>query len=222
MSVYKKLMQARINLQNTKLTKTGHNKFAGYKYFELGDFLPAVQQIFNDLGLCGTVSYTHETATLTITDTEDGTVVLITSPMSSAALKGAHDIQNLGAVQTYLRRYLWVTAMEIVEHDALDATLGSDEPKKKPIEKPAEKPVEKPVDQKTDSPWAISVSSEGDWSANVTLGVTKALEFAQSKNDVLEIFKVNKKIFDALQANNKATYDDLVAVLGNAKKKFEA
>jgi hypothetical protein len=29
-------------------------------------------------------------------------------------------------VQTYLRRYLWVTAMEIVEHDALDAVLGSD------------------------------------------------------------------------------------------------
>lgn len=219
MSVYKKLMQARINLQNTKLTKTGHNKFAGYKYFELGDFLPAVQQIFNDIGLCGTVSYTHESATLTITDTEDGTVVLITSPMSSAALKGAHDIQNLGAVQTYLRRYLWVTAMEIVEHDALDATLGAEEPKKKPVEKPAEKP---PVNQKTDKPWAISISSEGDWASNVVLGIGKALEFAESKNDVLEIFKVNKVIFEELQVKDKATYDDLIAVLGDAKKKFEA
>lgn len=219
MSVYKKLMQARIALQNTKLTKTGHNKFAGYKYFELGDFLPAVQQIFNDMGLCGTVSYTQETATLTITDTEDGTVVLITSPMASAALKGAHDIQNLGAVQTYLRRYLWVTAMEIVEHDALDATLGAEEPKKKPVEKPAEK---LPVNQKTDRPWAISISSEGDWVSNVVLGVGKALEFAESKNDVLEIFKVNKVIFEELQVKDKATYDDLIAVLGDAKKKFEA
>jgi len=27
-------------------------------------------------------------------------------------------------VQTYLRRYLWVAALEIVEHDALDATTG--------------------------------------------------------------------------------------------------
>ena len=215
MSVQKKLMQARIALQNTKLTKTGHNKFAGYKYFELGDFLPAVQNIFNDIGLCGTVSYTQETATLTITDTEDGTVVLITSPMASAALKGAHDIQNLGAVQTYLRRYLWVTAMEIVEHDALDATLGAEEPKRKPAEKP-------PVNQKTERPWAISISSEGDWAANVMLGVTKALEFAESKNDVLEIFKVNKVIFEELQVKDKATYDDLIAVLGDAKKKFEA
>lgn len=215
MSVQKKLMQARIALQNTKLTKTGHNKFAGYKYFELGDFLPAVQNIFNDIGLCGTVSYTQETATLTITDTEDGTVVLITSPMASAALKGAHDIQNLGAVQTYLRRYLWVTAMEIVEHDALDATLGAEEPKRKPAEKP-------PVNQKTERPWAISISSEGDWAANVVLGVTKALEFAESKNDVLEIFKVNKVIFEELQVKDKATYDDLIAVLGDAKKKLEA
>jgi hypothetical protein len=41
--------------------------------------------------------------------------------MSSAALKGCHEVQNLGAVQTYLRRYLWVAALEIVEHDAIDS-----------------------------------------------------------------------------------------------------
>jgi hypothetical protein len=45
--------------------------------------------------------------------------------MGSAALKGCHEVQNIGAVETYQRRYLWVTAMEIVEHDALDATTGS-------------------------------------------------------------------------------------------------
>jgi len=33
-----------------------------------------------------------------------------------------HDVQNLGAVQTYLRRYLYVNAFEIVEHDAIDKT----------------------------------------------------------------------------------------------------
>ena len=41
MSVYKKLQEARIKLQNTELKKSGHNKFAGYKYFELGDFKKA-------------------------------------------------------------------------------------------------------------------------------------------------------------------------------------
>ena len=122
MSVHKKLMQARIQLQNLPLKKTGHNKFAGYYYFELGDFLPDVQKIFNNIGLCGYISYDSEIASLTIVDLEDNSTIVITSPMVEANLKGAHPIQNLGAVETYTRRYLWVTAMEIVEHDALDSS----------------------------------------------------------------------------------------------------
>jgi len=127
MSVFSKLNKARIKLQNTELTKSGHNKFAGYKYFELGDFLPTVQNIFSELGLCGIVSYGTEIATLTIVDIEDNSSVVISSPMGSAALKGCHEVQNIGAVETYQRRYLWVTAMEIVEHDALDSSEGVDE-----------------------------------------------------------------------------------------------
>jgi hypothetical protein len=126
MNVYKKLMQARIDLQNTTLSKSGHNKFAGYKYFELGDFIPAIQNIFNNLGLCGMISYTNDLATLTIVDMSDLSKIEITSPMSEAALKGCHAVQNLGAVQTYIRRYLWVTALEIVEHDAIDSSAGAD------------------------------------------------------------------------------------------------
>ena len=120
--VHKKLMQARIALQNAPLKKSGHNKFAGYSYFELGDFIPTINQIFNEIGLCGVVSYDSEIASLTITDVDDGTNIVITSPMADANLKGCHPIQNLGAVETYTRRYLWVTAMEIVEHDALDSS----------------------------------------------------------------------------------------------------
>lgn len=134
MAVLQKLMKARLTLQSKKLNKSGHNKFAGYQYFELGDFLPVVQEIFASLGLCGVVSYTADLAKLTITDTEDGSMTEITSPMGSAALKGCHEVQNIGAVETYQRRYLWVTAMEIVEHDALDASTGKDAPKSaKPI-----------------------------------------------------------------------------------------
>ena len=115
-------MQARILLQSAPLKKSGHNKFAGYQYFELGDFLPQINAIFHSNGLCGVVSYDSEIASLTITDVDDGTSIVITSPMVEANLKGAHAIQNLGAVETYQRRYLWMTAMEIVEHDALDSS----------------------------------------------------------------------------------------------------
>ena len=127
--VHKKLMQARILLQNASLKKSGHNKFAGYSYFELGDFIPTITEIFYNIGLCGVVSYDSEIASLTITDTDDGTSLVITSPMAEANLKGCHPIQNLGAVETYTRRYLWVTAMEIVEHDALDSSAPIKEEK---------------------------------------------------------------------------------------------
>ena len=126
MNVYQKLNAARESFHQTKLTKTGHNKFAGYKYFELGDFLIPALHIFAEHGLTGIISFGKEEASMTIIDVykpEDR--IVITSPMSTAALKGCHEVQNLGAVQTYLRRYLWVAALEIVEHDALDATTGA-------------------------------------------------------------------------------------------------
>jgi hypothetical protein len=122
MNVYQKLNKARLELQGTELTKSGHNKFAGYKYFELGDFLPTINSIFDKVGLCGVISFGSELATLTIVSVDDGSKIEITSPMADAQLKGCHPIQNLGAVETYTRRYLWVTAMEIVEHDALDSS----------------------------------------------------------------------------------------------------
>ena len=138
MGVHKKLMDARIFLQQAPLKKSGHNKFAGYSYFELGDFLPTINQIFAKVGLCGVVSFDKELATLTITDTEDNTEIKLTSPMADANLKGCHPIQNLGAVETYTRRYLWVSAMEIVEHDALDSSPPVKEEKQAPVITPTQ------------------------------------------------------------------------------------
>ena len=131
MSVHKKLNEAREKFHALKLEKTGHNKFAGYKYFELGDFLIPALKVFKDAGLCATVSFDAQTARMMIVDVDkpDSSIAL-TSPMGSASLKGCHEVQNIGAVETYQRRYLWTAALEIVEHDALDATTGNDKPAK--------------------------------------------------------------------------------------------
>ena len=126
-NVYQRLNAARSAFHATKLQKTGKNTFAGYSYFELGDFLVPALQIFSDHGLCATISFGGELASMRIVNVdnpEDWTC--ITSPMGSANLKGCHEVQNIGAVETYQRRYLWVAALEIVEHDALDATTGKD------------------------------------------------------------------------------------------------
>ncbi len=125
LEVYRKLAIARAKLRTQVLKKSGTNKFAGYNYFELGDFLHPIMEIFDGIGLIGIVSFTKEQAELSIIDVDSGGKIFITSPFGSAALKGCHEVQNIGAVETYQRRYLWVTAMEIVEHDALDSTTGS-------------------------------------------------------------------------------------------------
>lgn len=228
MSVYKKLQDARIKLQNTELKKSGHNKFAGYKYFELGDFLPAIQNICSDIGLCGVISFNHEMAFLQITDVEDGTSIMFTSPMSSAALKGCHDVQNLGAVQTYLRRYLWVNAFEISEHDALDAVMGSDAPKKpepvvaKPVAaavKPAQAPAKK---AELPGQWTLKPLNEGgtvdEWLGGLKVGTTTLLQLATTPDDVANIFKVNRSLFDRAKELDAAFYADLMTSFTTTKK----
>ena len=125
MNVYTKLNHARERFHSRQLKKSGHNKFANYYYFELGDFVIPALEIFKDVGLTSVISFDSEYATMSIVNTDKPEEsITISSPMSTAALKGCHEVQNLGAVQTYLRRYLWVAALEIVEHDALDATTG--------------------------------------------------------------------------------------------------
>jgi hypothetical protein len=238
MSVYKKLQEARLLLQNTKLTKSGKNKFAGYEYFELGDFLPAIQTICQKVGLCGVVSFNQEMAYLTIYDTDggDSNFVTFTSPMSSAALKGCHDVQNLGAVQTYLRRYLWTNAFEIVEHDALDATTGN-EPIAKPAPKEAPKPVIKtvngePVDanlkpiritgEKGEFQIVAPAKPESEldvpaWLASIKQACKVLLMTAANEEDVMHIFKKNKTLFDIVKATDAVFFKELMALFTEAK-----
>jgi len=44
-TVHKKLQQARLLFLATPMKKSGKNSFANYEYFELADFIPAIQDI---------------------------------------------------------------------------------------------------------------------------------------------------------------------------------
>lgn len=127
MNVYVKLSKIRLELQNRQLKKSGHNKYAGFKYYELGDILPSINELSEKYGILNIISYNREDAILEIIDTDNPkSKITIKSPMSELTLKGAHPIQNLGAIETYQRRYLYLTAYEIVESDYLDAIQGKD------------------------------------------------------------------------------------------------
>ena len=122
-NIYEKLQNIRVAVQDLNLKKTGENKFSHYFYFELGDFLPKINELMLAHKMSSYVSFTGSLATLTIVNIEvPEETVVFTSPMAGADLKGCHAIQNLGAVETYQRRYLYMTAFEIVENDAVEAT----------------------------------------------------------------------------------------------------
>ena len=229
MSVHKKLMEARIRLHKMALNKSGENKFAGYKYFELGDFLPQTMTIFHDLGLASVVSFDVDLARLCITDTEDGTTITITSPMADANLKGAHPIQNLGAVESYQRRYLWLAAMEIVENDIIDASAGAAPaaaprpaaPAPRPAPRVEQVPAEKVTSGKGGD-WNITLKEreDGDWATAIVDATDVALQVAQNAEDVNAIFKVNRVHYDRLKEETPTIYAELLAKFKTAKAKF--
>ena len=124
MSIFEKLNKARLQFQSRGVMKSGKNAYAGYSYYELSDIIPAINKIADELKFCCVVNFTNDLAKLDFCDLEKDERITFTSPMSSASLKGGQEVQNLGAVETYIKRYLYQNCFEIVEGDALDSTMN--------------------------------------------------------------------------------------------------
>lgn len=124
MTIFEKLNEARLRFQNAGIQKSGKNAYAGYTYYELSDILPEVNKLANELKFCCVVNFDKEIARLDFCDLEKDERITFTSPMSTASLKGCHEVQNLGAVETYIKRYLYQNCFEIVESDVLDETMN--------------------------------------------------------------------------------------------------
>lgn len=141
MNVYEKLAEARLKISEKGMKKNGKNPFARYTYFELSDILPAVNAVNKELGLLSVFSFADKVATLCVINCEKPEEVITFefaySP-DGALLKGCHKVQNDGAVQTYVKRYLYQNAYEIAEGDALDSTMNPNDVTKN-VSKPKKK-----------------------------------------------------------------------------------
>lgn len=131
MNIYEKLAEARVRFLEAPVKKSGVNRFAEFKYFELSDIVPVATGIFKDLGLVllSSISYEMATATLVNVEKPEETIVF-TSPMRDFGIESTtkmNAIQALGAYETYQRRYLYMLCLDIVEADAIDATSGNSE-----------------------------------------------------------------------------------------------
>lgn len=208
MNVYMRLNEAREMFHSSEIKKSGHNKFAGYSYFELGDFVTPALRIFKKVGLTSVIRFEHEMATMEIINTEKPEErIVITSPMSDASLKGCHPVQNLGAVQTYIRRYLWTAALEIVEHDAVDSSPGKEVKEVVKEVKKEESVIDGYV--KEDLKHRMFVDSMFELGNSCsTLG------------ELMELWKGNQKVIDDCKKDNKPQYTRLVEMFAVMKKNF--
>lgn len=134
MNIYNKINAVSLELQKKNLKKSGKNKFAGYNYYELADFLPPLVELFDEFKISVLFSYTSDIATMTVVNCDlPEERVQYTCPMTTLSLKGANDIQNLGGSQTYIRRYLLMSAFHIIENDYFDAIKGKNEHQKESL-----------------------------------------------------------------------------------------
>ncbi|MFP5493137.1 ERF family protein [Parvimonas sp. G1641] len=149
-SVLQKLQQARVMLQNKNLKKTGLNPFQKFNYFELGDFLPQINEIFNELKLYSHFNLYGDKAKLVIICTETNEQVQFTTPIQQ--VKENAKMQDIGAIHTYSKRYLYYNALEIIENDLIDCKDNSlQAPKQqanKTPKKEAPQPTKQPAQQK--------------------------------------------------------------------------
>ena len=224
MTVFKKLQAARLELVNSGIKKTGHNAFGGWNYYELGDFIPTAHKLFDAVGLCGVVRFS-DIATLTIYDTDDGSSVVFTTPIVYAEAAKGQPIQLLGSTHTYIRRYLWLLALELVDVDSVDAEKQVEKKETIKIDppKPKQKPLPIPPPFKNDMvQWEIKVgeSTEETWIDMIMDAAKVCLEITKSAEDVQNIYRVNRAIFDKLKAEYPDQHDELLDLFKKEKQSF--
>ena len=70
-----------------------------------------------------------EFAHLLVTDVESQETIEFTKETANCSLSGAQPIQNLGSKTTYMKRYMYMDAFEIVENDKIEEETGKPAPK---------------------------------------------------------------------------------------------
>ena len=154
MTVYQKLITARGMFLNANVQKSGKNMHMSFKYFELDDIVPIATKIFAEIGLIAIVNFTEHTAVLIIVDvTNPEDRIDFASPfnqiqpiLSREGKAVTNEMQALGSSITYMRRYLYMMALDICESDGIEANIGKDStpaPAPAPAKQPPATPAER-------------------------------------------------------------------------------
>ena len=131
LNVYQKLLKARTMFLGSDAKKSGKNMHLAFKYFELDDIVPVATTIFNEVGLISIPNFTADTATMEIVNTDNGDdKITFSAPfnqiapiVSNTGKQATNEMQALGSSITYMRRYLYMIALDICEPDGIEPTI---------------------------------------------------------------------------------------------------
>lgn len=200
-TLYGKLKQIKVELRKVINTKSGYNVHNKFKYYQLEDFLPQVLEAFSRYNIYNEYSIdtdleiveertdfdeetnkTYKTVTkrpveyaylyLKNLDNEDDEMIYRLKT-AEASVYGAAAIQNLGAKITYMKRYIYMSLLDIVEPDAVDAAPQGNAPQ--PVQQAAPQP---PVNYTTNvaemhkAPEPVAMPQEQVVTNNVTIEPT--------------------------------------------------
>lgn len=129
------IISIRVSLQNAKLKKSGKNKFAGFDYFELSDFLPKLNELMEAEDVNDRYFIKDGYAVLELVKGDEVNTytmpfVLFETPVNvkvdsntgeTREVKSMQDIQYLGALNTYYKRYLYLNAFGITDGEVIDS-----------------------------------------------------------------------------------------------------
>lgn len=139
------------------------------------------------------------------------------------------DAQGYGSALTYARRYALMAACGIApeDDDGNGASKKPDHQKPEPP-KPEQPKTEKPPAKAEGTPgkWQITVKTKPDASPtdfiNAVAEMTVvALEQTESQADVMEIYRVNRSLFDKVKELDADCHKDLMDAFKAKKDKFK-
>ena len=125
-SIYEKIMNARLEFQNSEVKKSGRNTFQNFTYFELDDIIPTATRICTKLKLFTISTILDTEAILNVVDWETGDNVefRLSLPPFPEENNQNKSMQGAGARITYARRYLYLTFLDIAQEDKVNKNIG--------------------------------------------------------------------------------------------------
>lgn len=136
-NIYKKLQLARKDFFNEGVEKSGINRHAEFKYFELEDIVPVASKIFEKYNCLFLVTFPEDKAVgrfINLDNPEEElTIECKTTQIAEPGKFRMNEIQALGANITYMRRYLYFLLLDIIQADDIDNQDNTKTTSTKPV-----------------------------------------------------------------------------------------